>query len=173
MKPAVLVKEEDSHQQHGADLPEKPVKQSPGPADGGGEDQIHIRQGEDGPPLGKPIPYHVEEDEQEERGGHGYHLPGVSVGLWGRAALTASHGQDEEGHQEHHVDQPCRLAEQVANGVFQPGEGEVKQGMHHDSLPPSVMAKKRSSRLWACSSSGRLYWVAAKRPCIMMWVTSQ
>ena len=62
---------------------------------------------------------------------------------------------------------------QVPDGVFQPGKREVNQRAHGVSFPPSVMAKKRSSRLRVCSSSGRLYWVAAKRPFIMMWVTSQ
>ena len=173
VEPAVLVEEEDPHQQHGADLPEEPIEQRPGPADRGGEDQVHVRQGEDGAPLGKPVPHHVEEDEQEEGGGHGHHFPGIPIGLRGRAALAAPHRQHEKGHQEHHVDQPGGLAEQVPDGVLQPGEGEIDQGTGHASCPPSVMAKKRSSRLWAWSSSGRLYWVAAKRPLTMMWVTSQ
>lgn len=71
------------------------------------------------------------------------------------------------------IDQPGGLAKQVPDGVFQPGKREVNQRAHGVSFPPSVMAKKRSSRLRVCSSSGRLYWVAAKRPFIMMWVTSQ
>ena len=173
VEPTILIKQKQAHQKHGTNLPEQPIEQCAGPADGGGEDQIHIGQGKNRPPFGKPIPNHVKENEQEQCRGHCHHLPGISVEFRRGPTLVAAYGQHKQGHQEHHVDQPGGLAKQVPDGVFQPGQREVNQRAHGVSFPPSVMAKKRSSRLRVCSSSGRLYWVAAKRPFIMMWVTSQ
>ena len=139
---------------------------------GGGEEKVHVGEGKNRSPFREAVPDSEKEDKEEQGGRHGHHFTKVPVALWRVCAAAALHSENQEGQQKNNIDQPGRFPQQVSNPVFQPGQRQISQGAH-DGFPPSVMAKKRSSRLRAFNSSGLLYWVAAKRPFTMMCVTSQ